>query len=384
VSERIYLDHNATTPLLPEVVEEMARVLRDVHGNPSSTHAEGAAARRIVDRARDEVAALLGVAAREVNFTAGATEANNTALLGVDPEPGEGRALVATAVEHPSVEAPLGWWESRGGRVTRLPVDERGRVDLSALEAALEAGPSLVSIIWANNETGVVQPMEAIAQRVKARGVPLHVDATQAVGKMQVDLSTIPVDLLSLSAHKFNGPKGVGCLVVRGEIACTPRMLGGPQERRFRGGTENLAGIAGLGRAAAAAQRELEARMRRYGGLRERLWRGLAEAVPDLRRNGDPESSLCNTLSVEFRGVAGDVLVQSLDLEGVAVSAGAACHSGSIHPSHVLTAMGRSAEEALGCLRLSVGHGVDDAQIDRAVAIVAEQVARVRALDEAG
>ncbi len=377
MSDRIYLDHNATTPLHPAVSDEMARVLRDVYGNPSSTHAEGAAARRVVDTAREQMAALLSVAPREVTFTAGATEANNTALLGIE---GDG-PVIASSVEHPSIEAPLVWLEERGRRVVRLGVDEAGLLDQDALERILEESPTLVTIIWANNETGVVQPMGEIAERVKARGVPLHVDATQAVGKAPVDLSRVPADLLSLSAHKFNGPKGIGCLVVRGDVECAPRALGGPQERRFRGGTENVAGIAGLGVAAQLAMDGLDARIPQYAGLRDRLWKGLEGAIPDLRRNGDPEAVLCNTLSVEFRGVAGDILVQSLDLEGLAVSAGAACHSGSIHPSHVLTAMGRSPEQALGCLRLSVGLGIDEAQVDRAVAIIAEQVAKVRALD---
>ncbi|MDP6978343.1 MAG: cysteine desulfurase family protein [Myxococcota bacterium] len=385
MSDRVYLDHNATTPLLPEVAERMSRVLHEVYGNPSSTHAEGAVARRLVDTAREQIAALLSVNPREIYFTAGATEANNTALIGTVEEARAGsqtaQHVVATAVEHPSIEAPLVWLDAQGHRVTRLPVDEAGLIDLATLDAVLAEGPRLVTIIWANNETGVIQPMAEIADRVKACGALLHVDATQAVGKADVDLSRVPADLLSLSAHKFNGPKGVGCLVVKTGVECAPRSLGGPQERRFRGGTENVAGIAGLGLAAQLASADLEDRMQKYAALRDHLWEALTANVPKLRRNGDVTAMLCNTLSVEFCGVAGDVLVQSLDLEGVAASAGAACHSGSIHPSHVLTAMGRSAEEALGCLRLSVGFGVDEAQIDRAAAIIAEQVAKLRELD---
>ncbi|MBW2387136.1 MAG: cysteine desulfurase [Deltaproteobacteria bacterium] len=376
MSARIYLDHNATTPLHPGVVEAMIPVLREGHGNPSSTHAEGAAARRLVDRARDQVAECLSVNASEIVFTGGATEANNTVLLGLDDVPGK---IVTTDAEHPSVVAPLELLEDRGCEVVRLRVGEDGMIDLADLDAALATPTRLVSIIWANNETGVIQPVEEIAQRVKAAGVLLHVDATQAVGKAPVDLSRVPVDFLSCSAHKFNGPKGVGCLVVRDGAACAPLLLGGPQERRFRGGTENVASIVGIGVAAELAREDLDARIEGYGALRDRLWDHIREKIPDLRRNGDTHSVLCNTLNVEFLGVAGDVLLQALDLEGVAVSAGAACHSGSISPSHVLTAMGRTPEQALASLRLSVGLGVDAAQIDRAAGILDIQVAKVRA-----
>lgn len=376
MSERIYLDHNATTPLHPRVVDAMIPVLRDGYGNPSSTHAEGAAARRRVDRARDQLAECLSARANEVVFTGGATEANNTVLLGLGDVPGK---IVTTQAEHPSVVAPLEWLESRGVEVVRLPVGEDGLIDLAVLDAALTTPTRLVSIIWANNETGVIQPMEEIAQRVKQAGALLHVDATQAVGKAPVDLCQVPADFLACSAHKFNGPKGIGCLVVRGEAACASLLLGGPQERRFRGGTENVAGIVGIGVAAELASNDLAARIDGYGALRDRLWEAIRCKIPDLRRNGDPSSMLCNTLNVEFRGVAGDVLLQALDLEGVAVSVGAACHSGSISPSHVLSAMGRTPEQALASLRLSVGLGVDRAQIDRAAQILEVQVAKVRA-----
>jgi cysteine desulfurase len=221
--------------------------------------------------------------------------------------------------------------------------------------------------------------MEEIARRVKDAGVLLHVDATQAIGKAPVDLGRVPVDFLSCTAHKLNGPKGTGCLVIRNDAECDSLLLGGPQERRFRGGTENVAGIVGIGVAAELAQRDLEGRIERYGALRDRLWDAIREKIPDLRRNGDPSSVLCNTLNIEFCGVAGDVLLQALDLEGVAVSAGAACHSGSISPSHVLTAMGRTPEQALASLRLSVGLGIDAEQIDRAAGILEVQVAKVRA-----
>lgn len=376
MSERIYLDHNATTPLHSDVVEAMIPVLRDGFGNPSSTHAEGAEARRRIDQAREQVAQCLGAKASEVVFTGGATEANNTVLLGLTDVPGK---IVTSAVEHPSVTAPLEWLEQRETEVVRLGVDEDGMLDPDELEVALTTPTRLVSLIWANNETGVIQPMNEIFERVKAAGCLLHVDATQAVGKAQVDLREIPADFLSCSAHKFNGPKGIGCLVVRERARCESMLLGGPQEKRFRGGTENVASIVGIGVAAQIARGGLTARIEHYGALRDRLWNAIRERIPDVRRNGNENSVLSNTLSVEFCGVAGDVLLQSLDLEGVAVSAGAACHSGSISPSHVLTAMGRTPEQALASLRLSVGLGVDEAQVDRAAGILEVQVGKMRA-----
>jgi len=375
---RIYLDHNATTPLRPEVLSAMARVLGSIHGNPSSVHAEGAAARAEVEAARESVAALVGARPAEVVFTAGATEANHMALLGLGPPRPGARHVVSTVIEHPSVEAPLARLEARGFEVSRLPVDAGGRVDPEQVAAALRPDTALVSLIWANNETGIVQPVEAVAALARERGVAVHSDATQIVGKHPVRLDAVPVDLLSLSAHKLGGPKGSGCLVARGGATLVPLIGGGPQERRRRGGTENVAGIAGLGVACALARAELAPRRARYAALRDRLWEGLAAKVPRVRRNGAAEHALCNTLSVAFEGVAGEVLLQALDLEGVAVSAGAACASGSIEPSPALTAMGLSPEQARGSLRFSVGHGVDEAQIDRVLALLPDLVARVR------
>jgi cysteine desulfurase len=374
---RIYLDHNATTPVRGEVAEAVARTLVETPGNPSSTHAEGAAARAALERARERVAALVGAAPAEVVFTSGATEANNLSLFGV-ARSGRGRHLVTSAAEHPSVEEPLAALEAEGFAVTRVPVDREGRVDPDAVAAALRPDTALVSILWANNETGVVQPIEAIAERVRARGVPLHVDATQAIGKIPVRLDRAPVDLLSASAHKFNGPKGAGFLVVRSEDLLAPWLRGGSQERGRRGGTQNVAGAVGLGAACELAQRELAARTAAAAALRDRLWSGLAAALPDVRRNGASDAVLPNTLSVEFPGVPGDVLLEALDLEGVAVSAGAACASGSVRPSRTLVAMGRTADEARASLRFSVGHGNDAAQIDRVVALLPGLVARVR------
>jgi cysteine desulfurase len=380
---RIDLDHNATTPVRREVADAMGRILREVHGNPSSTHREGAEARRFVEHARESVAALLGVASREVLFTAGATESNNTVLAGAVGR--LGRPLVTTAVEHPAILEPAALLEAQGHRVVRLPVDQGGRAAVEAVDAALEAlgEPALVSVIWANNETGVLQPVAEITERAHDRGAWVHTDATQAVGKLPVDLREVPVDLLSCSAHKLGGPKGVGALVVHGGIELPPFLVGGPQERRLRGGTENTAGIVGLGVACDLARAEGPQRTTTYAALRDRLWQGIQRVLPDVRRNGDADHVLPNTLNLEFEGTAGEVLLQALDVEGVAASAGAACHSGSISPSHVLTAMGLDPARARASLRFSVGHGVDEAQIDRAVALLADLVPRVRAMEPA-
>jgi len=377
VKVRVYLDHNATTPLRGEVVEAMARALAENWGNPSSTHAEGAAARAAIDRAREQVAELVRCAPGEVIFTSSATEANNTVLLGLLS--GSPAHVLTSAVEHPSVEAALDVLEARGWTVTRAPVDRHGCLDLEAAIAALRPDTALVALIWANNETGALQPVETLAEAAAERGIPFHTDATQRAGKLPIDVSEAPIDRLSLSAHKLNGPKGSGALIVKGDTPFAPLLRGGPQEGRRRGGTENVAGIVGLGAACALARRELEQRRVQVEALRDRLWQGIAEKVPGARWNAAPEAVLPNTLSVCFEGVAGELLLQALDLAGVSASAGAACASGSIEPSPVLLAMGRSPTEARGTLRFSLGHGVDTAQVDHVLALLPDQVARARA-----
>jgi len=379
---RIYLDHNATTPLHPEVVEAMARVLRDVPGNPSSAHALGAAARAELETARERVAALVGFRPDEIVFTAGATESNNTALASALLGPGGPAGhLVTSTIEHPSVVEPAARLAAGGAKVTRVGVDGEGRLDPAAVAAALGPETRLVSVLWANNETGVVQDVAAIAEDAAARGVPVHLDATQAVGKLPVDGVRLPVAMLSGSAHKLYGPKGCGFLAVRTGVELAPWVLGGPQERRRRGGTENVAGAVGLGVAAERALREREARERSARALRDRLWAGITGAIADVRCNAPLDRCLPNTLSVEFRGAAGDVLVEALDLEGICVSSGAACASGSIEPSHVLTALGRTPAEARATVRFSVGEGVDEAQVDRVLSVLPALVARVRELE---
>ena len=290
---RVYLDHNATTPVREEVAAAMGAVLREQFGNPSSVHAEGAAARTAVERARESLASLLGCAPRELFFTAGATEANNTALGPLlRAWAGDRREIVSSSVEHPSVEEPLAALERAGWRVTRVPVSADGLLDPAALEVALGPQTALLTLLWANNETGVVQPMRRIVELARARGVRVHADATQCLGKLAIDWERDGLAALSLSAHKFGGPKGVGALVVREAPEFEPLLRGGPQERRRRGGTENVPGIVGLGVAAALAARELPERIREYARLRDRLWDGIAGKIPRVRRNGAPEAVL--------------------------------------------------------------------------------------------
>lgn len=375
--QRIYLDHNATTPLDPEVVAAMTDVLAHAAGNPSSTHAEGAEARRLIEQARGRVATALSASPAEIVFTAGATEANNIVYHSVAeaaPAPGH---LIITSIEHPSVLEPAAALEAAGWRCTRLGVDEQGRLRPGELTAALEPDTRLVSVILANNETGVIQDIAAVRAELGAHDAKLHVDATQAVGKWPVDWSSLGADYLALSAHKLCGPKGSGCLVARPDAPLSALLRGGPQEKRLRGGTENVAGIVGLGVACEQTHRDLPARIKHYVELRDRLWERLSEAIPGARWNAPEEHVLPNTLNVELPGLEGDVLLQALDVEGVAASAGAACHSGSVSPSHVLVAMGRSSEEARASLRFSVGQGVDLEAIDRVADLVVELVARM-------
>ncbi|MFO0687397.1 MAG: cysteine desulfurase family protein [Myxococcota bacterium] len=377
---RIHLDHNATTPVCPEAVSAMTRVLREEFGNPSSVALEGARARSLVEAAREDVAALLGAAPDHVRFTSGATEANNTLLFGLL---GPGDHVVTTQIEHPSVSVALDVLAGRGILVDRVAPDATGCVPLEAMEAAIRPETRLVCVIWANNETGAIQPIPAIAERCRAQGIWLHADATQAIGKVPVGLAATPVDSIASSAHKLGGPKGIGALVARDQKAIRPLLVGGGQERGLRGGTENVAGIVGYGAACRAVAAEGPLRGERMRALRDRLWQGLVERIGAVRWNGAPETTLPNTLNVELEGLSGEALLQALDLEGIAVSAGAACHSGSVEPSKILLAMGRTPAQAQASLRFSVGPGVDAEQIDRVLERLEALVPRLRRLGAA-
>ena len=373
----IYLDYNATTPLHPAAVDAMTQVLKECYGNPSSAHWAGAAARDVLAHARAQVARLIGAEPETVVFTSSATESNNIVLRSAAraaPQPA-GR-IVTCATEHPSVLETL---EDLDVEADILPVDSDGRLAPASLAEAVGPETLLVSVMWANNETGVVQPIAELASVAADRGVPFHTDAVQALGKLPLELAGLPVDFASFSAHKLGGPKGIGALYVRDGTPLSPLLSGGGQERRLRPGTENVPGIAGFGAACAAAERELPGRGERLGGLASQLWAGIREKIPGVRLNGSLEHRLPHTLNLSFDALDGETLVMALDAEGVAVASGAACHSGSAEPSHVLAAMGVPAELGAGAIRLSLGAQTCAEEIDHALEVLPRVVARVRA-----
>jgi cysteine desulfurase len=363
----IYLDHHATTPLLPEVVEAMLPYLREHFGNPSSGHAYGLRARAAVEQARAQVADLLGAAPEEIVFTSGGTEACNLAIRGGVGALGPRRVHVITSqIEHPAVDRPLARLETEGHAVTRLPVDPEGLVSAEVVGAVLRRDTALVSLMLANNETGALQPVGAVAAAARGTGVLVHTDASQAVGKVPVRVDALGVDLLSVAGHKLYAPKGVGALYVRRGTRIRPLLLGAGHERGLRPGTESVASLVGLGVACAVAARDLVAEAARVVALRDRLWERLRAAVPGLRWNGptDPARILPGALHVSFPGVRGAAVLAGAP--EVAATTGAACHEGSEQPSAVLTAMGIPRDEALGAVRLSLGRGTTAADVDRA------------------
>ena len=378
---QIYLDHNASAPLRPEALHALCDAAAHCFGNASSAHALGAAARAALSRARRQVATLAGVASETLVFTSGATESNNTVLRQLP----DGAHVVTAATEHPSVLEELSAAGERGVRTTRLPVGRDGRVDPARFAAALdEPGTALASVAFANHETGAIQPIAELSAIAAAKGVRFHCDAAQALGKLPLELARLPVDSASFSAHKLGGPKGVGALYLRPGVAFVPLHRGGAHERARRAGTENVPGIAGFGAACEAARLELEPGARRLGELRDRLWAGISRAVPDAVRNGGPEHVLAHVLDVSFPGASGETLVEALDLDGIALSTGAACHSGSTEPSPVLLAMGVPEALARAALRFSLGPVTTRAEIERVLEVLPAVVARVRRARAAG
>ena len=377
---RIYLDHNATTPTAPAVSDAVVRVLREGPGNASSIHLDGQRAKATLDEARTAVARLIGAAPRDVVFTAGGTEADNLAIRGVaEAAEAQGRHhLVTSSIEHEAVLNTVKHLERRGWEVSWARPGEDGIVTPQAIADALRDDTALVSVMLANNETGVVQPIAALAGLAHARGARFHTDAVQAIGKVAVDVAALDVDLLSLSAHKFNGPQGVGALWVRPGVQVVAVQTGGRQERSRRAGTENVAGLAGLGVAAGLAREKLATEAPRVAALRDRLEAGLLAAVPSAALNGAAGTRVPNTANLWFDGVDAEALVIALDLEGVAVSTGSACSSGTLEPSHVLKAMGLGTRRAQQSIRFSLGTTTTDDEITRALEIVTRVVARVR------
>lgn len=370
----IYLDHNASTPLAPEVVAAMRPHLEEGYGNPSSAHWAGTPARRAVERARTQAAGLLACDPGEIVFTSGGSEANNTALKGVwFALRDRGDHVITTRVEHPATLEPCRWLEAQGARVTYLPVDAGGRVDPEAVRETLTPRTILVSVMHANNEVGTIQPLAEISRACRTAGVLLHTDAAQSAGKIPTRVDALGVDLMSVAGHKLYGPKGIGALYARRGTPLVPLVHGAGHEGGRRAGTESALLTAGFG--AACARAEVHLGMPEVRALRDAFWTGLRELFGDrLRRNGHPDECLPNTLHVSFRGRRGaDVLAA---LPGVAASTGSACHSGRIQVSHVLEAMGLDEEDALGAVRWSLGTTTTRAEIDRVLALLAERVDR--------
>ena len=368
MNQPIYLDHNATTPVHPEVLDQMLPWLRDHFGNPSSSHRHGRLAAQAVTAARESVAALIGATPAEIVFTGSATEANNLALLGVARALRGPRHLVVSAVEHPAVTAPAEWLREQGWSLTVVDVDRFGRVDPADVEKALRPDTALVSVMHANNEVGTVQPVEEIGRLTRARSVLLHTDAAQTVGKISVDVDRLGVDLLSIAGHKFCAPKGVGALYVRSGTPLASILHGADQERGLRPGTENVSVIVALGAAARWAHRALPSLTDTLLQRRDQLHRLLADAIPGLHLNGHPDHRLPNTAHLSFPGVSGRALLQ--EAAGVAASLGSACHSAGDAASGVLAAMQVDAARAAGSVRLSVGHVTTVDDVEHAAAVL--------------
>ena len=378
MTARIYLDHAATTTVRPEAVEAMIPLLGGGH-NPSSLHAEGRAARAAVDDARGTVARVLGCAAREIVFTGSGTEADALAIAGAArARAAAGRHVVTSAVEHHAVLHACDALEREGWEITRIPVDDAGRLDVDAFARALEPRTALASIMLGNNETGVLQPVAELARLARDRGVVFHTDAVQCAGWIALDVAALGVDLLTLSGHKFGGPKGVGALFVRRGIDLEPLITGGAQEHGLRAGTENVPGIAGFARALSLAEAERPEAAPRVAALRDRLEAGIVAAIPDCRINGAGAPRLPHVLSVAFADVPGDALLARLDLEGIAASAGSACAAGALEPSHVVAALGMPERYRRGVVRFSLGAGTSASDVDTVLGRLPALVADVR------
>jgi len=378
-SRSVYMDHAATTPVRPEVVEEMLPCFSERFGNPSSIYALAREAQVTMEKARGRVATAIGARPGEVFFTSGGTEADNWAIKGVAAARRmKGAHIVTSSIEHHAVLHPCESLEKQGYRVTYLPVDEFGRVEPASVEEAITDKTILVSVMAANNEIGTIQPIKSIAEIAHDHGVPVHTDAVQAIGAMPIDVDALGIDLLSLSAHKFGGPKGTGALYIRRGTRVTMFMDGGAQERGRRAGTENVPGIVGLGKAIELATADIPGHAARLTAMRDRLIRGILESIPDTRLNGHPTERLANNVNVAFRYVEGESILLSLDALGVAASTGSACTSASLEPSHVLLACGLTPEHAHGSLRLTLGSRNTDLDVDYVLSALPRVIERLR------
>ena len=388
-SRRIYLDHSATTPVDPRVAAAMARALTENYGNPSSVHGFGQQARAAVDRARREVAALIGAKPNEIVFTSGGTEANNLAIRGLcEAAADHGRHIVTSAIEHPSVRGVSDALEKRGWEITRLPVYDNGIVRIEDVNAAIRPDTVLVTLMWANNEIGTIQPIREVGALIRERRgaqgghrhLWFHTDAVQAAGRLSLNADEVGCDLLSMSAHKLYAPKGIGALYVRRGVRLAVQNVGGHQERERRAGTENVPAIVAFGEAARLAREEIHARVSHDSALRDRFESRVKQLIGDVVMNGDRERRLSHLSNISFRFIEGEGLLINLDLEGVAVSTGSACSSGTLEPSPVIRALGVSNEVARGSIRFSFGKDNTEADVDYVVDVLSRAVERLRAL----
>ena len=373
-----YLDNNATTRVAPEVVETMLPFLTEQWGNPSSAYSFGKAVGQAVAEAREKVAALINASPREIIFTSCGTESNNTAInSALAIQPGK-RHIITTVIEH-SANIKFGQsLEKRGCEVTWIPVDRAGQLDVHEIHEAIREDTAIVSVMMANNETGVIYPIEEIAAICRAKGVPFHTDAVQTPGKLKLDVKAMEVDFLSLSAHKLHAPKGIGLLYVRKGVSFQPYVMGGGQEQGRRGGTENVANIVAFGKAAEIAMASLEDNLDRIRALRDRMEGGIMDAIDGVTRNGAKEPRLANTSNLSFANCEAEAILLLLDREGICASSGSACTTGSLAPSHVLTAMGLTPELAISAVRLSLSKYSTDEEVDHLLAKMPEIIAKLR------
>ena len=375
----VYLDHNASTPVHPEVLQAMLPYFGERFGNPSSVHGFGREAREGLETAREQIATFLKVSKDEIVFTSGGTESDNLGIKGIAAAKRAGH-IVTSQIEHHAVLRTCETLESQGFAVTYLPVDEHGMVRPEDLEKAIRPDTIVVSLMHANSEVGTLQPMSEIGRITRERGVPLHVDAVQTFGKVPIDVDAFGIDLLSFSGHKIYGPKGVAGLYIRKGTKMAAVQHGGDHERRRRAGTENVAGLVGLGKAVEIRGREMAGETVRLSGLRDRLWEGIRSRVEDVRLNGHPTLRLPGTCNMCFRNVESESIVLGLDLKGIATSAGSACTSGSVEPSYVLVAMGLPLDWAMGSVRCSLGRSTTAEDIDYVVDAAVPLLAKLRAL----
>lgn len=377
---RIYLDHNASTPVHPEVLEAMLPYLSDRFGNPSSIHAFGREAKEALDASRETIAHFLEVSPEEVVFTSGGTESDNLAVKGVAHAKDRPGHIITTQIEHHAVLRTCEALEREGWAVTYLPVDEHGLVDPAEVRRALRPDTALISVMHANSEVGTIEPIEEIARVAQGAGIPLHVDGVQSFGKIPYTPKEIGISVLAFSSHKIYGPKGVGALWIRRGTRMVGIQHGGDHERRRRAGTENVAGIVGFAKAVETRRKEMADEAIRVRALRDGLWEGIREHIDGVKLNGHPIRRLPSTLNVSFKGIESESLILGLDLKGVGVSAGSACSSGSLEPSYVLTAMGVPAELGMAAARFSLGRGTTQDEIDYVLEVLAGVVERLRAL----